>query len=52
MYLTLFCMFIKKRFALVSDSIASYAIIVENKLTVYYILGYNSESLKINKNEK
>ncbi len=52
MYLTLFCMFMKKVFAHASDSIASCAVIIENKLTVYYILGYNSESLKNNKNEK
>ncbi len=46
MYLTLFCMFIKKQFAHASDSIASCAIILEKKLTVSCIVGYNSESLK------
>ena len=49
MYLTLF-VFIKT-LALASDSIASYAVIIENKLTVSCIVGYNSESLKI-KDEK
>ena len=49
MYLTLL-MFIKT-LALASDSIASYAVIIENKLTVSCIVGYNSESLKI-KDEK
>ena len=33
--------------ALASDSIASYAVIIENKLTVSCIVRYNSESLKI-----
>ncbi len=47
-----FVNFIKNILALASDSIASCAVIVENKLTTYYISGYNSESLKINKNEK
>ncbi len=51
MYLTLFCVFIKT-LALASDSIASYAVIIENKLTVSCIVGYNSESLKKYKNEK
>ena len=37
-----------KKSALASDSIASCALIIENKLTTYYILGYNSESLKNN----
>ena len=38
-------MFIKK-FAHASDSIASCAVILEKKLTVSCIVGYNSESLK------
>lgn len=51
MYLTLFYVFIKT-LALASDSIASYAVIIENKLTMSCIVGYNSESLKNNQNEK
>ena len=46
MYLTL--LYVHKKSALASDSIASCALIIENKLTTYYILGYNSESLKNN----
>lgn len=41
-----FVNFIKNILALASDSIASYAVIIENKLTVACIVGYNSESLK------
>ncbi|OFD77360.1 hypothetical protein BWGOE8_32280 [Bacillus mycoides] len=41
-----------KKIALASDSIASCAVIIEKKLTVYWISGYNSESLKNNENEK
>ncbi|GAB6434137.1 hypothetical protein bcgnr5390_07080 [Bacillus luti] len=47
-----FVHFIKNIFAHASDSIASYAVIIEKKLTVSCIVGYNSESLKINENEK
>lgn len=47
MYLIFFYMFIKK-FVFVSDFIVFCVLIIENKLIIYYILGYNLESLKNN----
>ena len=44
MYLTL--LYVYKKFTHASDSIASCAVILEKKLTVSCIVGYNSESLK------